>query len=332
MVATNAHLMPFYLERGFTSSAVFPQTTQNDIEPPQIEFQSHGNAFWHDPGELLYTLALAYPYLDQPLQQSVREYMAAEMQRYPPLKDLSLSPRPWLTEGVAREPYGVPFRAELNVWPPPAASLWTLYGLWLWSKNTGDWSYAREHWDEIQALYMARRERLNFYSDIAGLIGYVRLAQELGKKPEAQEAQTRAVRALERGKDFRRFAEYARKMYPSSRAATGVNLPVFFGLTPEIGLFLREQTRGAALAELYRQEGTDRLTWWYLTRVGIHGESPESSFVLPSAAWSHFLAHAYIAGDDQQTLVKWLDRPWGLGDLYSIQKIVATLQAGARER
>jgi hypothetical protein len=27
-----------------------------------------GNVFWHDPGELLYTMALAYPYLDTELQ------------------------------------------------------------------------------------------------------------------------------------------------------------------------------------------------------------------------------------------------------------------------
>ncbi len=47
----------------------------------------------------------------------------------------------------------------------------------------------------------------------------------------------------------------------------------------------------------------------------------------PIAAWSHFMAHAYLLGDSQETLRKYLDRPWGKGDLYSIQKIVATIHA-----
>ena len=47
----------------------------------------------------------------------------------------------------------------------------------------------------------------------------------------------------------------------------------------------------------------------------------------PNAAWSHFLAQAYILGAPQGTLRQWLDRPWARGDLFSIQRLVATLQA-----
>ncbi|MGQ9490412.1 MAG: LamG domain-containing protein, partial [Anaerolineae bacterium] len=47
----------------------------------------------------------------------------------------------------------------------------------------------------------------------------------------------------------------------------------------------------------------------------------------PLAGWSHFMAHAYILGDSRSQLRRWLDRPWARGDLYSIQKIVATIHA-----
>ncbi|MCS7177795.1 MAG: DUF11 domain-containing protein, partial [Anaerolineae bacterium] len=107
----------------------------------------------------------------------------------------------------------------------------------------------------------------------------------------------------------------------------GWYLPVFFGLTPEVGLYLREQTGGLAAAHVLSRETGDGLRWWYLTRGGIHAEDGESSFTAPQAAWSHFLAHAYILGERQETLRRYLDRPWGRGDLYSIQKIVATIQA-----
>jgi hypothetical protein len=64
-----------------------------------------------------------------------------------------------------------------------------------------------------------------------------------------------------------------------------------------------------------------------MTRAGIHAEPFESSFVAPQGAWSHFLAHAYVVGQTETTLTKWLDYPWAVGDLYSIQKLVAALQA-----
>ena len=67
--------------------------------------------------------------------------------------------------------------------------------------------------------------------------------------------------------------------------------------------------------------------WWFLTRAGSHGENSESSYLPPTAAWSHFLGHAYLTHDPQSDLALWLDDAWAVGDLYSIQKIVATIEA-----
>jgi hypothetical protein len=66
-----------------------------------------------------------------------------------------------------------------------------------------------------------------------------------------------------------------------------------------------------------------------MTRAGVHAEYGETSFVAPNAAWSHFLAHAYLLADRQQTLRQYIDRPWAVGDLFSIQKLVATISAPA---
>ncbi|MDW8215957.1 MAG: hypothetical protein RMJ55_20590, partial [Roseiflexaceae bacterium] len=92
-------------------------------------------------------------------------------------------------------------------------------------------------------------------------------------------------------------------------------------------LYLREQTNGLAAAHVLSRETGDGLRWWYLTRAGVHAEKGETSYMLPTASWSHFLAHAYILGEGRSQLRRWLDRPWGRGDLYSIQKLVATIQA-----
>ncbi len=334
IATANDHLMPFYLERGFSESSLWPHTALPGTgEPPGVAYGSVGNVYWHDPDELVYTLALAYPYLDSALQTSVRQYMAGEMNRYPPLEDMpwgSGSDQPaWLKQGVAREPYSVPFRSSLNSWPPPGASLSALYGLWLWSKNTGDWSYAQSHWTNATALFDSRRSSMDYYADIAGAIGYARMAAHFGDTGAYNTAVQTVVNAMQAGTNFAAYKDYARNQYLDPRdEPTGWYVPVFYGMTPEVGLYLREQTNLQAQDYLLEREDPNYgLHWWYLTRAGVHAEVGESSYLAPIAAWSHFLAHAYIVGDSQDALRKWLDRPWGRGDLYSIQKIVAAISA-----
>jgi len=69
---------------------------------------------------------------------------------------------------------------------------------------------------------------------------------------------------------------------------------------------------------------------WYLTRLGLQKEPGESSFHGPELAWSVFLAKAYIQSADHAELRRYLDRPWGLGDLYYLQKLVASIEAGSQ--
>lgn len=332
LVSVNQHVMPLYLERGFSVPDLWPyDVPSGQVSPSSVAYNSHGNVYWHDPGELLYSLALAYPYLDTALQISVTQYVSREVAVYAPLADLPWgdSQRDWLRTGRARERYTVPFRSQLNNWPPPAASMSALYAVWLWSKTTGDWSYAQAHWSDATALFNARKSAMNdFYSDIAGAIGYARLAAHFGNTSAYTSGVQAAVGAMQAGRIITTYIDTARNTYLDPRdQATGWYLPVFFGLTPEVGLYLREQTNGLAQQHIASREDGDGLRWWYLTRAGAHAEVGETSYVAPIAAWSHFLAHAYIDGDAQETLRTWLDRPWAIGDLYSIQKIVATIQA-----
>jgi hypothetical protein len=331
-VETNTHLMPFYLERGFSTSYVWPYNTTNPPGIPLVQYINTGNVFWYEPGELLYSLALAYPYLDGPLQSQVKIYMTAEMNRYPPFSSLpwSSSPPPaWLIQGTARESYIVPFRSKLNNWPPPAPSFSTIYDLWLWSKNTGDWSYAQSHWNEVKSFFNSHRTSIQYYADIAGAIGYTRLASHFGYSADYQAGLDAAVSAMQTGLDFSTFQQRASSQYTEAGDTTvGWSLPVFFGLTPEVGLYLREQFSGQPADLIAQKENPNTgVRWWYLTRAGVHGEGFETSYLLPNMAWSHFLAHAYIIGDNQATLKKWIDRSWGRGDLYAIQKLVSAIQA-----
>ncbi len=268
-LANGQHLLPFYFERGFSKQFVWPYNSENCGSAPcvaEIGYTSggvSGNTVWHDPGELLYTLAAAYPYLDSGLQAQVRTYLAAEMNRYPPLQNLPYGDpnRDWLRQGVARERYEVPFRGQLNNWPPVAANASAIYAMWLWSKNTNDWAYACANWNAAKSLFNARRNSVRYYADIAGLIGYARLAQGLRARncPGVTSADydagyQAALAALQAGAGAANFNAYRTRAdndYLDPRdIASGWSAPVFFGLTPEVGRYLREQTGGAAAGYL----------------------------------------------------------------------------------
>ena len=332
ITSAGGHLMPFFLQRGYTRSQLWPYNTTNPCSPtpciPEITYGATGNAYWFDPGELLYTMALAYPYLTDAQKQAAKTYMQAEMNRYPTLQDLPWGENAWLKQGVARESFDVPFRNSLNNWPPPGVNLGTLYGLWLWSKNTGDWSYAQSHWSDVVAVFNQRKNTMYYYADIAGAIGFTRMAAHFGYTSDYNSGAAAALAGFQAGLSFDTFRNRAETQYPDPpNLTTGFYVPVFYGMTPEVGLYLREQLGGSAQTYLLSKEAGNGLRWWYLTRAGTHGEGYENSYIAPQAAWSHFLAQAYIVGQSQAQLSAWIDRPWARGDLYSIQKLVAAIQA-----
>ena len=262
ITSTPDHLMPMFMHRGYSTSQIWPYNTTNPCSPtpclPEITHIARGNAYWFDPGELLYTLALAYPYLTVQQQLAARNYMAAEMARYPTLEDLPWGTNEWLKQGVARETFDVAFRSSISNWPPPGRNLATLYGLWLWSKNTGDWSYAQSHWSDVVALYNLRKGSINYYSDISGLIGFARMAAHFGYTTDYNNGVQAALTAMQAGLNFTAFRTRAKSQYPDPpNETTGWYAPVFYGMTPEVGLYLREQLGGAAEILLVLQENLE---------------------------------------------------------------------------
>lgn len=327
-IVNAGHLAPFFLERGFTTRQGIPGDSSHP-EDGLVKFSPTGNVYWFDPGELIYTLSLTYPYLSSNLKNQVRAYLQNEMSRYPPLSPLPWPPN-WLTEGTRRETYAVPIRP--NVWPPPAPPLSTLYALWAYADATGDWAYLQNHWSQIKSLFDSKKGQIDSYAAISGAIGYARIAAHLGRTAEAQEGENVAVSAMNAGRNFSAFLQTANARYPDPGNQTaGLRAPVFFGLVPEVGQFLRD-TIGNTVTN-YLNNLTDYYDGqylWYLTRLGLQKERGESNFHGPELAWSVFLAEAYTQDVERSELRCYLDRPWGLGDVYYLQKLVATIETGGQ--
>jgi len=328
-IVNTGHLAPFFIERGFTTRQGIPGDTTHP-EDGLVKFGPSGNVYWFDPGELVYTLSLAYPYLSSGLKSQVRSYLHNEMSLYPPLEPLPWPAQStWLADGTRRELYSVTVLP--NVWPPPAPPLSTLYALWSYADATGDWDYLVDYWSQVKTLFDAKKGEADSYAAISGAIGYARIAAHLGHMAEAQEGEDVAVAAMTAGQDFAAFMGIANMRYPDPRdQTTGLRAPVFFGLVPEVGRLLHDTNGDTVTAYLDALTGYyDGEYLWYLTRLGLQKEIGESSFHGPELAWSVFLTKAYVQDADRTELQSYLDRPWGLGDLYYLQKLVATIEAGA---
>jgi uncharacterized repeat protein (TIGR01451 family) len=202
--------------------------------------------------------------------------------------------------------------------------------LWAYADATGDWDYLEDYWSQIKALFGDKMDEVDSYAAISGAIGYARIAARLGHTAEAQQGRDVAVAALTVGQDFAAFLATANERYPDPRnQMTGLRAPAFFGLVPEVGRFLRDTNSNTVATYLDTLTGYyDGEFLWYLTRLGLQKEVGESSFHGPELAWSVFLAKAYIQCASLAELQGYLDRPWGLGDLYYLQKLVAAIEAG----
>jgi uncharacterized repeat protein (TIGR01451 family) len=130
------------------------------------------------------------------------------------------------------------------------------------------------------------------------------------------------------GQDFYAFRRTANERYPDPRGnLTGLRAPVFFSLVPEVGDYLRDTNLDAVTNYLdILTDYYDGEYLWCLTRLGIQKEEGESSFHGPELAWSVFLTKAYVEEKQQSELLDYLDRAWGVGDLYHLQKLVAVIE------
>ena len=59
--------------------------------------------YWHNPGELVYTLAIAIPHLPADLRELAKAYLRSEFERYPPYEYIHMGP-----EGARREHFPLP--------------------------------------------------------------------------------------------------------------------------------------------------------------------------------------------------------------------------------
>ncbi len=303
-------------------------TDWRPLEFPVGKHPREGYAFFVEPTETLYTLARAYPYVDEGLRGRMREHVAAMQARGGPL-EIGTGFRTYRDEGGAvRSAYDPP-PAEMRrvVEDITRSQVARLYPIWLWGHVTGDWSKVEGEWGRLRKH--VRQEPNPVEEDcrnghVAGLIAHCRLAARMGDEE-----------ALADGLAAARGATRERLVYEFAHTRGGLIrqveiLRTIFArwrhLTPEVGrlcAWYAGQTH-RHLMDVYVEY--HRPMWWLTWNVEIMKRN-ECPFAFPTVPAEVFAARALILREPAEKLESLLDLPWCRADLFHVQKLVFCIEA-----
>jgi uncharacterized repeat protein (TIGR01451 family) len=292
--------------------------------------------FYATPSETIYTLSAAYPYLSDSLKGQVKAYLDSELQAYPPHAQGYYAPNAGQVSdlvGAKREYFTPDPDQSFNFWPGIPVHISTLYSVWLYSYNTGDWSYTTNNYSALKSIYtdFKNTNSITSYPELAGVIGFARMAQHLGQSADYEDAFSFAEDGFASGADFDQFLSTAQSRYPGN--SHSYTTPIFmFNRNPvavhfnrDIGQFLRDQAGPAVAA--YAESVSQDVPLWWLTGVALsHGEN---AYTTPEISWTNLLLHAYVLDTPTEQLKQYLDAPDRKGDLLYIQKLIAVIEAFA---
>jgi outer membrane protein assembly factor BamB len=323
-VINSGHLRP-----GFSSAGEFDLYARFGCGDDLVDY-------WHHPGETLYTLTRALPYLSNDLQQGVRAYLQSEFSNFPPYQYNHIG---W-SEGAPREIFDLPPEVVADMEnSPPRMEINNFEG-WSFAPHSfyAMWKYA-EVFGGARQLFDASRNKLeappsdSYLADmphvhnayIAGYMGYLELERAANYPETAQVRQELnrllALRVTNFSKDIPDSYFEDRTLRYCRTLAVSRN---FMYLVPELGQYLRNN----ALAEIREalDEYQEVAPYWFVSKADVtFAEAVTSPLYNVHAI---FQAKAQILNEPQEELAKYLDIPaFPVGDLFYIDNLIATLEA-----
>jgi hypothetical protein len=278
--------------------------------------------FFRDPAQTLTTLLLARPYVDENLRKQldativVQAGLAAQATR---LLDTEV--------GAPRERYDVPTALLKLTDEPPFDALACMYPLWLRSRLPDGAEWAKAEWPKLRerAKLPPTRDSADYgNARLAGLIGYCRLAKDVGDTAALDEA----LPILHKSMRDRLRNELAHTRGGVSKLAkSGRSLAVrWHNLTPDVAALLTRHAQpiSAKLIENYIDK--QRPAWWIAWNVETLWAN-EVPYQLPCNTYDLFTAKALLVKEPREKLAQYADIPWCAGDEYYIRKLALALRA-----
>jgi hypothetical protein len=293
--------------------------------------------YFDHPDEMFYALAIALPQLKGDTAARTRKFLAAQLGSHPPYALEGFDRR----TGRDRESYQVPANLRRSG-AGDARSLFGVYAFWAYCFHTGDTNAAKSHWTAVQKRILpvlerdysfdirkrnyAKDEAEILNGDIAGLIGFVRLARLNDDAATEQRAHERLRQMFELRLNLDRVNPHILEKTSASKNLHAGKLTRYCALMPEVGECLREWTDGCAAAHL-RAFREPRNGWFiaFGDRM-IGGENYTNPLHFPRAL---FAGATFIEQLQDAQLLSFVDVPWCKADFYFIEKCVFALWANS---
>jgi outer membrane protein assembly factor BamB len=299
--------------------------------------------YFDNPGDTLYTLSRAYPYLSENLKAQTKAYLRNEFQLY--FDPTMYSMIGW-SSGAAREDMPLPndilnsLTTKLPRQTPGPNFTWAyppqnFYALW---------KYALIFPEDTARIYQLAKSKIQvpvpaqatnqFLSEhtwehnayIAGYTGFLQLQSLAGMTNTDSQLRQSVNSELNRLLQLR-VSNFTKNSPWVNQGSTNWHLNIarnFIWLVPELGSYMR--------TNLYNQvrdaigEYVTIAPYWFVSRFE---NAPDEGIM--STLYNYgalFQAKAYILGESRSQLTKYLDVPaFGRGDLFYIQNLITAIEA-----
>ena len=312
--------------------------------------------FFDDSGDVMESLAWAFPILPGDLQQRVKSYLAGEWEQHPPYSENA-----WYSveAGARREAFLLPpdvlERRPTYRKPHPFGNL---YAVWLYAERCGEGQKVLTAWPSLQACYRDFRQTgwtldpakgdlfANRY--LASLIAFRNLAEKAGDSAAQKEAQAliqewsenlsawwKATAQRAELPVFKNVLEFDTYRNQGEDAiffkSQGHNAKPFLfqELTPDVAEIVRKNVSAAFLS--YWKTFERVCPTWALLGEERQVHYGENFTDFPDFALAAFKAKTWLMKAPLDELVPYLDIPWCRADLNYVVKLSLVLERGSGE-
>lgn len=291
--------------------------------------------YFNHPDEMFYALSIALPYLNRNLRDKTISFLEAQLSALPPYSIDGYNNR----TGKPRESYDVPDYLRIKG-RGKATSAFGVYSFWAYCHYSGNHSHAKTHWQAIKNrikpllesdykfdIYKKdyskdESEKLN--GDLAGLIGYIRLAKINNDTQALNEAIPVALQLLNLRVNLERVNPKILTRTSATKSLHIYKLARYCNLIQEIAQAINKHSSGCAAKRI--KEFRELRNGWYIA-FGDRFVGGENYTNPLNFSRSLFSATALIEELPADTLVSFLDVPHCPADFYFIEKCALILNA-----
>ncbi len=306
---------------------------------------------YREPGRILQTISLAYPYLDPEVQTTLQNMVQQLFASTVHQPWAGVPGQPWVhyqlavDAGKQRKPF-----TPSNIWGntgfgPYRPTIQNIYNVWLYAYRTGDLASVAPYYNSIWNFYLSKvgnnHDQGRLYGTMNAHIGMARLAYLFGEEAHINQARTNLENALNFGLDMDQVDDLASfgtqgwngayAFAYEERAFAWVNRNyIMHNISAEIGRYLQDYL--PADTEARHNYMLNRFPFWWLREAPYFNRwTGDEAIGVPSNAFgTNVPLERWFRNVDAETMASYMiSSSVGVADSYWIEALVYAIEANA---